>query len=100
MPALQVCVVSHSWGDSVFRAFMRWAAAGDADWVERHVAAYVNIAGPTLGVPKAITSLLSGAPAPGCAQEAAPEDPPSRLSRVLRRRTHRACTWGQHTLAS
>ncbi|KAK9822390.1 hypothetical protein WJX81_007759 [Elliptochloris bilobata] len=56
----KVVVVSHSWGDNVFRAFMRWAAAGDPEWVERHVAAYVNIAGPTLGVPKAITALLSG----------------------------------------
>lgn len=62
--APQVLLVSHSWGDSVVRAFMRWAAAGDADWVERHVAAYVNIAGPTLGVPKAVTALLSGARAP------------------------------------
>ena len=53
--------MSHSWGDNVFRAFMRWAAAGDPEWVERHVAAYVNIAGPVLGVPKAITALLSGA---------------------------------------
>ena len=62
--APQVVLVSHSWGDSVVRAFMRWAAAGDPDWVERHVAAYVNIAGPTLGVPKAVTALLSGAHAP------------------------------------
>ena len=62
--APQVVLVSHSWGDSVVRAFMRWAAAGDSDWVERHVAAYVNIAGPTLGVPKAVTALLSGAQAP------------------------------------
>ena len=54
--------MSHSWGDNVFRAFMRWAAANDPEWVERHVASYVNIAGPVLGVPKAITALLSGAP--------------------------------------
>ena len=53
--------MSHSWGDNVFRAFMRWAAASDPEWVERHVAAYINVAGPVLGVPKAITALLSGA---------------------------------------
>ena len=55
-------MVSHSWGDNVFRAFMRWAAASDPEWVERHIASYINIAGPVLGVPKAITALLSGAP--------------------------------------
>ena len=56
--------MSHSWGDNVFRAFMRWAAASDPEWVERHVASYINIAGPVLGVPKAITALLSGAQTP------------------------------------
>jgi phospholipid:diacylglycerol acyltransferase len=57
----QVVVASHSWGDNVFRNFMLWAIEGDPDWVERHIAAYINIAGPTLGVAKSMTSLLSGA---------------------------------------
>ena len=57
----QVLVASHSWGDNVFRNFMMWAIEDDPGWVEKHVAAYVNIAGPTLGVSKSMTSLLSGA---------------------------------------
>ena len=56
----QVVVASHSWGDNVFRNFMLWATEEDNDWVEKHIAAYVNIAGPTLGVAKSMTSLLSG----------------------------------------
>ncbi len=59
----QVAVLAHSWGDNVWRTFMRWASVDDAGWVERHVAAYVNIAGTILGVSKSVTSLLSGAPA-------------------------------------
>ncbi|EIE21902.1 Lecithin:cholesterol acyltransferase [Coccomyxa subellipsoidea C-169] len=53
-------VASHSWGDNVFRNFMVWIGEDDPDWVEKHVAAYVNIAGPVLGVAKSMTSLLSG----------------------------------------
>ncbi len=53
-------VASHSWGDNVFRNFLVWIGEDDQDWVEKHVAAYVNIAGPVLGVAKSMTSLLSG----------------------------------------
>lgn len=53
-------VASHSWGDNVFRNFLVWIGEDDEDWVEKHVAAYVNIAGPVLGVSKSMTSLLSG----------------------------------------
>jgi hypothetical protein len=60
----QVAVLAHSWGDNVWRTFMRWASVDDAGWVERHVAAYVNIAGTILGVSKSVTSLLSGARPP------------------------------------
>lgn len=55
-------VASHSWGDNVFRAFMQWADSVEAGWVERHIATYVNIAGPVLGVPKSIPAFLSGPP--------------------------------------
>lgn len=57
----QVVVLAHSWGDNVWRTFMRWVTVDDVDWVERHLAAYVNIAGTVLGVSKSVTSLLSGA---------------------------------------
>ena len=39
---------------------MRWAENEEAGWCEKHVEAYVNIAGPVLGVPKAVTACLSG----------------------------------------
>ncbi|KAK9918842.1 hypothetical protein WJX75_007445 [Coccomyxa subellipsoidea] len=56
----KVLVASHSWGDNVFRNFMVWIGEDDPDWIENHIAAYVNIAGPVLGVSKSMTSLLSG----------------------------------------
>jgi len=61
---VQVFVVSHSWGDAVFRCFMAWVSVKHPQWVESHMAAFANIAGPTLGVPKSIASFLSGAPPP------------------------------------
>lgn len=39
---------------------MVWIGEDDPDWIENHIAAYVNIAGPVLGVSKSMTSLLSG----------------------------------------
>ena len=53
-------MLAHSWGDNVWRTFMRWVTVDDPGWVERHLAAYVNIAGTVLGVSKSTTSLLSG----------------------------------------
>ena len=58
---MQIFVVSHSWGDTVFRCFMAWISVKDPKWVEANLAVYANIAGPTLGVPKALSSFLSGA---------------------------------------
>ena len=40
---------------------MQWADHLEAGWTDKHIAIYVNIAGPVLGVPKAITAFLSGA---------------------------------------
>lgn len=54
-------MASHSWGDNVFRNFLVWVTEDDSKWVEKHIHAYVNIAGPVLGVAKSMTSLLSGA---------------------------------------
>lgn len=41
---------------------MSWVSANEPYWVHQHIESYANIAGPTLGVPKAISSLLSGPP--------------------------------------
>lgn len=42
------------------RAFLTWADAGQRGWTETHIESIINIAGTSLGVPKSITSLLSG----------------------------------------
>ena len=57
---MQVVVASHSWVDNVFRNFLVWVTEDDPKWVDKHIHAYVNIAGPVLGVAKSMTSLLSG----------------------------------------
>jgi hypothetical protein len=42
------------------QAFMHWSEAQHPGWVEQHVESWANIAGTTLGLPKAATALLSG----------------------------------------
>ncbi len=50
--APQVMITSHSWGETVVRNFFWWVERKEQGWTEKHVAAYVNIAGTVLGVPK------------------------------------------------
>ncbi|KAK9829180.1 hypothetical protein WJX72_004349 [[Myrmecia] bisecta] len=57
---MKVMAISHSWGDNVFRNFFHWVEDQEPGWTEKHLATYVNIAGPVLGVPKSMTALLSG----------------------------------------
>lgn len=59
-------IAGHSWGDNVARAFLHWMENQEPGWVDKHVAVLVNIAGPTLGVPKSLTAILSGAHAVEC----------------------------------
>jgi phospholipid:diacylglycerol acyltransferase len=47
-----VVITSHSWGEAVVRNFFWWVERKSRGWTEKHVAAYVNIAGTVLGVPK------------------------------------------------
>lgn len=56
----QVVVMSHSWGDNVFRNFLHWITDLEPDFAEQHLEAYLDIAGPILGVPKSFSALLSG----------------------------------------
>lgn len=56
----KVLLVAHSWGDNVARNFLYWMEETSPGWVEEHVAVHFNVGGPVLGVPKALTSLLSG----------------------------------------
>jgi len=64
----KVVLTSHSMGSQLLLYFFKWVTTeeklggggGGKDWVENHVHSFVNIAGPILGVPKAVTALLSG----------------------------------------
>jgi len=60
-------LVAHSMGSTVFLYFLKWVEAegpgfgnGGPDWVERHIEAFTSVAGTFLGVPKAMSALLSG----------------------------------------
>ncbi|KAJ2724491.1 phospholipid:diacylglycerol acyltransferase [Coemansia sp. Benny D115] len=58
-------LVPHSMGSQVILYFMKWVESpkggnGGTDWVQRHIEAIVNLAGTPLGVPKTLSSLLSG----------------------------------------
>ncbi|VFQ96463.1 unnamed protein product [Cuscuta campestris] len=62
----KVVVVPHSMGVLYFLHFMKWVEApapmgggGGSDWCAKHIKAVMNIGGPFLGVPKAITGLFS-----------------------------------------
>lgn len=49
----------------MFPYFLKWVQSpeggnGGEDWTERHIASFVNVAGPMMGVPKALAALLSG----------------------------------------
>jgi len=61
----KVVLTSHSMGALVVHYFFAWVTSRDGGkggkgWVDRHIHAYVNIAGSHLGVPKATTALISG----------------------------------------
>lgn len=64
----KIVLTSHSMGSLLVHYFFAWVTRSERDggggggrmWVDQHVHAYVNIAGPLLGVPKAATALLSG----------------------------------------
>ncbi|KAI8984782.1 Lecithin:cholesterol acyltransferase-domain-containing protein [Mycotypha africana] len=62
---LKSVVVTHSMGSCVFPYFLKWVendsgGKGGPTWVDDHIESFVNIGGPLMGVPKAVTSLLSG----------------------------------------
>ncbi|CAI9100675.1 OLC1v1037824C2 [Oldenlandia corymbosa var. corymbosa] len=62
----KVVVIPHSMGVLYFLHFMKWVevpvpmgGGGGSDWCARHIKAVMNIGGPFLGVPKAVSGLLS-----------------------------------------
>ncbi|SCU83078.1 LAMI_0C01926g1_1 [Lachancea mirantina] len=62
------CVlVGHSMGSQIIFYFLKWIEAegplygnGGQGWVEKHIGAFVNVAGTLLGAPKAVPALISG----------------------------------------
>uniref|UniRef100_A0AAV1T5W7 Phospholipid:diacylglycerol acyltransferase n=1 Tax=Peronospora matthiolae TaxID=2874970 RepID=A0AAV1T5W7_9STRA len=61
----KVMLVTHSYAMQVFFYFLKWVESdhggqGGDQWVENNIEAFVNIAGPTLGVVKTISALMSG----------------------------------------
>eukprot|EP00934_Nitzschia_sp_Nitz4_P001179 Nitzschia sp. Nitz4//scaffold35_size145790//91671//93755//NITZ4_003037-RA/size145790-processed-gene-0.95-mRNA-1//-1//CDS//3329549145//1179//frame0 len=64
----KVVLTSHSLGGILVHYFFAWVVTsewnggggGGRDWVDKHIHAYINIAGAQLGVPKAISAILSG----------------------------------------
>nr|CAG8460517.1 7371_t:CDS:10 [Entrophospora candida] len=58
-------VVGHSMGSLIALYFFKWVESpsggnGGPNWVNDNIEAFVNIAGPLLGLPKALSALLSG----------------------------------------
>lgn len=61
----KTALLSHSMGSILVLWFFKWVenpeyGRGGPTWVEDHVSDWVNIAGTMLGVPKAMSALLSG----------------------------------------
>ncbi|CAM0138431.1 unnamed protein product [Umbelopsis sp. WA50703] len=58
-------VMAHSMGSTLFPYFLKWAESpkggnGGRSWTEDHIETFANIAGPMIGVPKALAFMLSG----------------------------------------
>lgn len=61
----KVTLASHSMGSQVVLYFFKWVESdnhgkGGKDWVNRHIANWVNISGCMLGAVKGLTAVLSG----------------------------------------
>eukprot|EP00249_Psilotum_nudum_P021291 c28053_g1_i1 orf=316-2472(+) len=62
----KIVAIPHSMGVLYFLHFLKWVEAplpmgggGGLDWCAKHIKAVMNIGGPFLGVPKAVTGLFS-----------------------------------------
>ncbi|KAI9373715.1 phospholipid:diacylglycerol acyltransferase [Aspergillus egyptiacus] len=61
----KVTLASHSMGSQVVLFFFKWVenpeyGRGGPDWVNRHIANWINISGCMLGAVKGLTAMLSG----------------------------------------
>lgn len=60
-------LIGHSMGSQIVFYFMKWVEAegehfgnGGKDWVNKYIAAFIDISGSVLGAPKAVPALISG----------------------------------------
>jgi phospholipid:diacylglycerol acyltransferase len=60
LQGIKPILVSHSYGAQVTVTFLHWIEEQEPGWVDKYLAGYVNLAGPLLGLPKAISPMLSG----------------------------------------
>lgn len=65
MTGEKTVLTSHSMGSQVVFYFLKWVEAdgygnGGKGWVNKHIEAFIDISGSSLGTPKAIVALLSG----------------------------------------
>lgn len=68
----KVVIIGHSLGSQVWLYFQKWVEAdpkrardqigggGSVEWIDKHIESFVNLAGPLLGAPKSISTILSG----------------------------------------
>lgn len=58
----KVVAISHSLGGLIWFYFMKWveSTSKDPKWVDRHIHATLTIGAPFLGVPKAMSMIISG----------------------------------------
>ncbi|KAE8412829.1 Lecithin:cholesterol acyltransferase-domain-containing protein [Aspergillus pseudocaelatus] len=61
----KVALASHSMGSQVLFYFFKWVehpehGKGSSDWVNKHIASWINISGCMLGAVKGLTAVLSG----------------------------------------
>ena len=60
----KVVIISHSMGSLLFHYFMNWIKSkngkNEPDWCSKYIHSYVNIAGPLLGAPKTVSTVVSG----------------------------------------
>ena len=68
----KVVIIGHSLGSQVWLYFQKWVEAdpkkshdgigggGSNTWIDAHVESFINLAGPLLGAPKSVSTILSG----------------------------------------
>lgn len=68
----KIVIIGHSLGAQVWFYFQKWVEAdptksrdkigggGSASWIDHHIESFINLAGPMLGAPKSVSTILSG----------------------------------------